>query len=151
MRRAFLFVAILAAACASQQGSTAKIPEPEVVVEQLSSVVPAARSIDGPLSLHYRVHVKNRAAEMVTLKRIDMNSVGYGSYSVDPTSRSFDLKVAAGAEDSVEFWTGGHIVDPSLTGANGPVTLRAVAHFEAPSGAFQTMVIQQVRPQGVPD
>jgi hypothetical protein len=151
MRRAFSFLALLAAACASQQGPSAKIPEPEVVIEQLSSVVPAARNIDGPLALQYRIHVKNRAAEAVTLKRIDLNSVGYGSYSVGPTSRAFDLKVAPGAEEAAEFWTNGQIVDPSLTGANGPVTLRAVAHFDASSGRFQTVVIQQVRPQGVPE
>ena len=121
------------------------ITEPEIVIEQISSVAPAARGISGGISVHYRLHVRNAANEPVTLKRVDLSSVGYGSYDIGPLSRPFDVTIAPGRESSVEFWAPAQISDPSITGANGPVTLRAIMLFDSPAGQLQTMVTQQVR------
>ncbi len=119
--------------------------EPEVVIEQISNIAPAARNISGGISVRYRVRVRNLANEVVTLKRIDLRSIGYGSYDIDPQSRPFDVSIKPGSESHVELWANGSISNPSITGANGPVTLRAVMLFDSPSGQLQTVVTQQVR------
>lgn len=142
---------LVLAACASQVKPTASLPDPPVAIEQLSSVSLAARNITGGITLHYLVRVQNVAGQPVTLRRIDMNSIGYGSYSVDQTSRPFNVTIDPQKQAEVEIWTSGQIVDASLTGANGPVTLRAVLWFDSPVGSLQTVVIQQVRPQNVSD
>jgi len=146
MRRRSAALLLLLAACSTQQlGRKSPVTEPEVVIEQLSSVAPAARNISGPISLHYRVRVRNVANEVVTLKRVDLASVGYGSYNVGPFSRAFDVAIKPGGESDVELWAPGMITDPSVAGANGPVTLRAVLLFDSPSGQLQSVFTQQVR------
>jgi len=146
MRRTCAALLLLLAACSAQQlGRKSPVTEPEVVIEQLSNVAPVARGIDGPISLHYRVRVRNVANEAVTLKRVDLASVGYGSYNVGPFSRPFDLAIRPGAESNVELWAPGMITDPSVTGANGFVTLRAILLFDSASGQLQTVITQQVR------
>src|SRR3954452_14049387 len=127
MRRRYAALLLLLAACSVQQlGRKSPVTEPEIAIEQLSRVAPVARGISGAISLHYRVRVRNVANEAVTLKRVDLASVGYGSYTVSPFSRPFDVTIKAGRESDVELWAPGMITDPSVTGANGPVTLRAI-------------------------
>ena len=146
MRRHCAALLLLLAACSAQQlGRKSPVTEPEIVIEQLSNVAPAARGISGPISLHYRVRVRNVANEAVTLKRVDLATVGYGSYNVGPFSRSFDVGIKPGGESDVELWAPGTITDPSVTGANGFVTLRAVLLFDSQSGQLQTVVTQNVR------
>jgi hypothetical protein len=146
MRRHCAALLLLLAACSAQQlGRKSPVTEPEIVIEQLSAVASAARNVSGPIPLHYRVRVRNVANETVTLKRIDIVSVGYGAYSVGPYSRGFDVAIKPGGESAVELWAPGTIVNPSVAGANGPVTLRAVMRFDSPAGQLQTVVTQQVR------
>jgi len=146
MRRLVAALLLLLAACSTGQlGRKSRVADPEIVIEQLSNVAPAARNIDGGIPLHYRIRVRNVADEPVTLKRIDLSSVGYGSYDVMPHSQGFDVKINPGSESKVELWVPGQITNPSITGANGPVTLRAIMLFDSPSGQLQTAVTQQVR------
>jgi hypothetical protein len=146
MRRHCAALLLLLAACSLQPaGRKSPVAEPEIVIEQLSAVAPAARNVSGPISLHYRVRVRNVANEAVTLKRLDLSSVGFGSYSVGPFSRGFDVNIKQGGESDVELWVPGMIADPTVAGANGPVTLRAILLFDSASGQLQTVVTQQVR------
>lgn len=152
MRRLLAALFLFLAACSAQQlGRKSPVTEPEIVIEQLSSVAPAARNLSGPITLHYRVHVRNVANETVTLKRVDLTSVGYGSYNVGPFSRAFDVAIKPGGESNVELWAPGSIADPSVTGANGPVTLRAIVLFDSASGQVQTVVTQQVKSASAAD
>ena len=146
MRRAFAVLVLGLAACSANQLSRkSPIAEPEVVIEQTSNVAPAARNITGGITVRFRVRVRNLANEVVTLKRIDMRSIGIGSYTIDGISQAFNVGIKPGSESAVEFWAAGFIADPSVTGANGPVTLRAVMLFDSASGQLQTVVTQQVR------
>jgi hypothetical protein len=152
VRRAVPVLALLVAACSAQQlGRKPPLPEPEVAIEQLSAVPVAARNVSGPLSVHYAVHVRNVAGQPITLKRIDLGTVGYGSYSVATQSRPFDATIEPGGESAVELWLPAQIVDPSLAGANGPVTIRAVLLFDSPAGQLQTSITRQVRSATAPD
>jgi hypothetical protein len=146
MRRSLAAILLLLAACAAQQlGRKSPVAEPEIVIEQISNVAPAARNVAGGISVRYRIRVRTVAKEPVTLKRIDLVSVGYGAYNVGSLSRPFDVTIKPGSESSVEVFALGQILDPSIAGANGPVTLRAVMLFDSPLGQLQKVVTQQVR------
>ena len=146
MRRRFAAILLLFAACAAQQlGRKSPVADPEIVIEQLSSVAPAARNVAGNISVHYRIRVRNVANVEVTLKRVDLVTVGLGSYNLGSLSRPFDVPIKSGSESSVEVWASAQITDPSVTGANGPVTMRAVLLFNSAAGQLQAVVTQQVR------
>lgn len=140
MRR-FAVLALLLAACASARPPVA---EPEIVIEQLSRVVPAAEHGIGPVTLQYRVTIHNVADKPITLKHIDLGTVGEGAYTLPSSSRTFDLLIGPGQTQSVTFYLTGSVTDPTIIGANGPVTLRAVVGFDSPVGSFQTVHTQQV-------
>ena len=135
----FAFAFLLAGcATAAQQG------QPEIHITQLSNVSEAARHITGGLSVQYKVDVINRAATPITIKRIDVISLGSGAYSVRPTSYPVDKAIAAGESAVLQFWVPAKIDDPTIVGANGPVSLRVTLQYETPAGMTQAIVVQQV-------
>lgn len=137
---------MIAGCSANQLASKSPIPEPEVSIEQISAVVPAARNVTGGIPVNYRVTVHNVANVPITVKRIDVNSIGLGAYSLEPTSKPCDLAVAAGATSALEFWASA-VADTTILGANGPVTIRMVVLFDSPAGQFQTVGTAQVHAQ----
>jgi len=145
-----LLLAAALAGCASSRSESglgqAKVNliEPEVTFTQTNLVPQVARGVTGGVPVHYEVRIANKSAEPITLTRIEVQSMGYGAYELSPQSRPFKQKIAPDHFEVVEFWAPATIEDPTLYGANGPVTLRAVAHFDSPVGQFQQVVVQQV-------
>ena len=153
MKKQTIVAMVLTAAlagCASSQSESGlghakvKLTEPELTFVQTSLVPQVARDITGNIPVHYRVRVANRSGEPITLTSIQVQSMGYGAYTLPPQSRPFKQKIAPDHFEEVEFWVPAIIEDASLYGANGPVTLRAVAHFDSPVGQFDQVVVQQV-------
>lgn len=143
-RTLLILTALAIAGCAANQlASKAPIAEPDVTIDQLSSVAPAARNMTGGITVDYQVTVHNNANIPITIKRVDVNSIGAGAYDLDPTSKPFDLTIAAGGTSSVEFWAAG-VASQTILGANGPVTVRVVVLFDSPAGQFQTVATEQV-------
>lgn len=99
----------------------------------------------GGVSVQYGISINNTTTTSLRFKRIDIQSVGMGAYSLAPTSKPFDVTLAPGETRVVELWAPAIIDNNTIVGANGPVTLRAVAHFESAAGQFQSVVVQQVR------
>jgi len=153
MRKIF-FVALaltaLLAGCTSSTSdsglgrATANLVQPELTFQQVSIVPQVARHVTGNVPVHYRVRVANKSAEPITLTRIEVRSIGMGAYTLNPQSHPFKKMVAPDHFEVVDFWLPAVIDDPTVYGANGPVTLRAVAHFDSPVGQFDQVVIQQV-------
>ncbi|HKO58796.1 MAG TPA: hypothetical protein VJ276_23215 [Thermoanaerobaculia bacterium] len=147
---ALSLAALLLAGCASSKSDSGlgkakvKLAEPELVLQQVSTVPSAARHVEGGIPLKYRLRVANRAGEPITLKRIDIVSLGSGAYRLPSTSRPFQTVIQPDHYDVVEFWAPGVIEDVTILGANGPVTLRLTAHFDSPVGQFDHVVVQQV-------
>ena len=140
------FVAISCTSMKSDSGlgqAPADLIRPEVTVTQLSGIPSAARHVDGGLPINYRIQVANKAGETITLKHITVVSMGRGAYNVPQTSRPFQLDVKPEAFGTADFWVPA-TADSTISGANGPVTLRVVAHFDSPVGQFDEIVIQQV-------
>ena len=144
MRRALAILLVLAAGCASQAARKAPVAEPEVEIEQTSGVVEPARHLIGPINLRYVVRVRNVAKEPVTLKRIDLISIGEGAYNVS-LSRPFNETIQPSAESSVQIVGSGNVPFSTPSGANGPVVLRATLTFNSAAGDWQTIITQPVR------
>lgn len=151
MRLLPLIVPLVALACASSSPSKSAGPEPELLISQISNIPEAARHITGRISVQYAVSVKNTTPAALQLKRIDVQSIGFGAYSLAPTSLPFKVAIAPGETKIVQFWGAAFIDSSTIMGANGPVTLRAMAEFDSASGPLRTTVVQQVHESGFSD
>jgi hypothetical protein len=140
--------ALISCASAAPDSSKAPLDEPQIQITQLSNIGEAARHMTGAISVRYRVDVENRASTPITLKRIDIVSIGAGAYNLRPTSVPFGEQLNPGESRSVQFWAPASIDDPTILGANGPVTLRLTVYYETPGGTAQTIVVQQVQAGG---
>ncbi len=107
-------------------------------------MAPVVRNMSGALPVEYRIAVHNNANVPLTIKRVDISSIGVGAYSLEPIPKPFDAAVAPATTGAVEFWASGNIGDPTIIGANGPVTLRVVVLFDSPAGQFQKVITAQV-------
>jgi hypothetical protein len=142
-------VVLLVAAGCSSSGTAAnkpnanKVARPEILLVQTSGVPIAARNSDGMLSIHYAMRVENLADETIKLRQVTVQSITEGAYSVEPSSRPFNLAIEPKQRGQVEFWA---VARPSgtLIGANGPVTMRVTCQFDSAAGKFQHIVMQHV-------
>jgi hypothetical protein len=134
--------------CASAPDSNKPSSEPAILITQLSNVAEVARQISGGISVQYRVEVTNRAKEPITIKRIDVISLGAGAYTLRPASTPFNAQLNPGESQALQFWASAFIDDVTILGANGPVTLRVTVHYDTPAGSTQSIVVQQVHASG---
>jgi hypothetical protein len=109
--------------------ATVDLDDPDIEIKQLSTVPFAARHVAGSIPVHYEVSVGNRSKEPITIKQISVVSMGYGAYIVEQTSRPFSKLIQPDTGGSVDFWVPARVDDPSVVGANGPVTLRQFQHI----------------------
>lgn len=152
MPRSLLVVAALtfAVSCSSMRSDSGlgntkvSIIKPEIDIAQISSVPQAARHVEGGIPVHFAMRVANRFGETITLKSVNLQSVGVGAYDVASTSRPFKTKIQPDQEETVEFWVPANVGMSTIVGANGPVTLRATLYFDSPVGQFQEVIIRQV-------
>lgn len=147
MRKLLASAVLFLAACTSTR-ATAPVTSPEIRIVQTSGVPSAARNMAGPIPLRYAVRVTNRAKEPITLKRITAQSIGSGAYELRSQSKPFNEEIAPDVRRDVEFWASGFVADPTILGANGPVTIRLIVHFDSPKGEFDEFVVQQVNATG---
>jgi hypothetical protein len=151
MTRIALAALTLLTACASSSTPQPTGREPQLLIQQLSNIPEAARNITGRISVQYALSVTNVTPAALRLKRIDVQSIGYGAYTLTATSLPFDVEIAPGETKTVQFWGAAFIDTTTIMGANGPVTLRAVAQFDSARGPVRTTVVQQVHESGFSD
>ena len=132
---------LLVTACA---GTATGVAEPEIKIVQASVVSPAATHVTGGVPVEYAMTVKNTSDQPITLKRVDLITQGYGAYTLQPTSKPFDVMIPPGTSQVLQIMAAADIDVASMVGANGPVTVRATVQFDSPKGAFRTVVVQQV-------
>jgi len=147
MRTALTLTALLiAAGCATT--STAPGPEPDINIYQVSRVAVGTEHDTGPISTQFAVEVKNKLAEPLSLRRVALQSIGGGSYTLPSYSQAFNETIAPGETKRVAFWAAAYVSMNTLAGANGPVTLRAAVDFEAGGKKFQKVEVQNVGTMG---
>ena len=141
MRRFALIAVLVAVACASDR--TAAIADPDFALLQISRMPEVATHVAGSFPVKYRLHVGNHAPIPITLKVVSLQSVGMGAYDVPATSRPFNAQIAPEQSAEVEFFVPAVVQDPTILGANGPVTLHGIVTFDSPWGAFQRSFMLQ--------
>jgi hypothetical protein len=141
MRRLAFLVLLVLASCATDQ--TTKIPDPDFALVQISTMPGAARHVTGGFPVQYRLHVGNHATIPITLKRVSVQSVGMGAYDVPSVTSPFDVKIAPEQSTEVDFWVPAVVIQPTILGANGPVTLHGVVVFNSEWGPFQRTFLLQ--------
>ena len=139
-----LLLFLIGCSSAAPDSKKAPVDEPEILISQISDIAEAARHITGPIQVQYRVDIGNRSKDPITIKRIDVVSIGAGAYNLRPTSVPFDARLNPGESQALQFWGSASIDDPTIIGANGPVTLRVTVQYTTPAGGRQSIVVQQV-------
>jgi hypothetical protein len=147
MKRVLFAVAalVLASSCSSVDNRVkAHLIPPELAIRQINAVQSVSRSINGPLPINFQVDIANRSNEPIQLERIEVQSMGAGAYTINTTTRPFqNVTIAPDKVEQVEFWVPA-VVEDSITGANGPVTLRVIAYFGTELGKFREVYVRTV-------
>ena len=143
-------VLFIAAACTSGNQlskNVAHIPQPEITIigrTDMTNIPTVAAGVPA----HFEFRIVNQADVPITLRRIDLDSLGGGSIGIQSKNRQFDTVIAPHSVQSVDFLTTAFVNDPSSFAGRSPVLIRAVALFDSPEGSLQKVVQQQVRPEG---
>jgi hypothetical protein len=147
MRTILLLPALLIlAACATNSGAPGL--EPDINIYQVSRVAVGTEHDTGPVSAQFAVEVKNKLAEPLSLRRVAVQSIGGGAYTLPSYSQAFNETIAPGETKRVAFWAPAFVAVNTVAGANGPVTLRAALDFEAGGKKFQKVEVQNVGTMG---
>ena len=96
------------------------------------------------MPVRYEIQVTNEAAVPVTLKRIDLSSLGGGGFTLQARTRVYDATIAPGETRSVDFETTAYINDPLSYESRAPVAIRAVALFDSAEVKVQSIAQQRV-------
>ena len=149
MTRTLAALALLLVSCSSSGPAARQAPnEPEINLTQISNVAEAARNITGGISVEFRVSVTNQGRDPITVTRVGVQSMGAGAYTLPPASTPYNETVHAGETRNLDLWAPATIYDPTILGANGPVTIRAIVYYTTPSGPTQSIVVRQVHAYG---
>ena len=138
-----------ATATAAQLSTTGAKPpailQPRVDLVQL--VGPQELNFEyGEIEMKYALRVTNPGAVAITLRQIQIMTVGeHGSYIVPQSSYFFRESVASGTERSIVFHAKAlsegnrYRID-----AEAPVSVRVISYFEAPTGNFRKSFIKNL-------
>jgi hypothetical protein len=150
MRTVIFSAVLLAAACTSGNQlsqNVAHIPQPEITIigrTDMTNVPTVASGIEA----HFEFRIVNQADVPITLRRIDLDTLGGGGINVQARNRPFNIVIAPHTVQSADFMTTAFINDPNSFSGRSPVQIRAVVLFDSPQGSLQKVVQQQVRPEG---
>jgi LEA14-like dessication related protein len=141
---------LIAAACTSgnQLSQTvAHIPTPDITIigrTDLTNVPTVASGVEA----HFEFRITNQAEVPITLKRIEMSSLGGGGIAIESKNRPFNIVIPPHSVSTADFMTTALISDPSSYSGRSPIQVRATCLFDSPEGSLQKVVQQQVRPEG---
>jgi hypothetical protein len=138
------------AACSSGNGisqTAAHIPQPEITIIGRTDLTNVP-TVSSGITVHYEFRIVNQAEVPITLRRIDLDSLGGGGITLQSKTRLFNTVIDPRAAQSVDFITIAYIQNPNDYTGRSPVQIRAVALFDSAEGSLQKVVQQQVRPEG---
>jgi hypothetical protein len=151
MRNAIALTALfIAAACATgnQLSQTAaRIPPPDITITtrtDLTNVPTVASGVEA----HFEFRIVNQAEVPITVRHIDMVSLGGGGIVLEAKNRPYNTAIQPHQAQTVDYMTTALISDPSSYSGRSPIQVRATCLFDSPEGSLQKVVQQQVRPEG---
>lgn len=150
MRQLLASVACAAFIACGSSGSGSAVP----TAEKIGTVEPETELIQligpeqlnweaGQIEMKYALRITNKASEPITLRQIQIQTVGLeGPYTIPQSSYFFREPVTAGVTRPVEFFAKAYSVgDRYRIDAQAPVSIRIIAYFEAPKGNFRQAFI----------
>jgi hypothetical protein len=140
---ASLLFAIALVSCSSSSTPKANIIQPEIDLVQV--VGPAELNYpNGGADLRFDVEIANRSGEPITLKRVELASMGPGAYTLRRDFKIFNETIAPGRTATVTVWAKA-LLRGSTISEQEPVRVRGVLHFDSPAGPFHSIVMREFR------
>ena len=145
MKRATILSILLLAACATSQDAPVN-PAPDVLIEQTygPANIPYSRGTNSIVG-EYAISVQNKADVPITIKRVDLQSVGGTTIAMRREDRAFDVSVNPGSVETVKLNPRMYFTSTgSSAPSNEPLTVRATIHFDSPNGTFRRIVTRTI-------
>lgn len=142
-----LLASALLTACATR--SKVQVTRPEVELVQLVGPGDVAMG-SGPMQIQFGLRVANRASEPITLRRVELSSVGTGAYVLRREFHPFNQLIRPEQYEDVTFWARGYVFGRRFDPSREPVTVRAILYFDSPDGSFQQIVQKNLDQFGGP-
>jgi len=140
---AVLLFAFVFVACSSSSTPKANIIQPEV--DLLQVIGPAELNYPrGVADLKFEVEIENRSGEPITLKRVELASIGTGAYLLRRDFHVYNETISPHTTRSVTVWAKAQIYGGTIS-EQEPVRVRGVLHFESPVGPFHSVVVREFR------
>ena len=124
------------------------VTPPEIDFVQLSG--PAEQNYaQGDIEIQYGLRIRNEAATPITLRTIQVQSVGLGgSYRLRPNTYYFERAVQPQQSEDVTFWAKAISQgDAAANDISAPITVRVTAIFDSPAGSFRRVFSKMLAQQ----
>ncbi|HEX2122827.1 MAG TPA: hypothetical protein VHL59_14435 [Thermoanaerobaculia bacterium] len=143
---------LFALACSSSQPDgtpRVAVTKPEMIFVQL--VGPADLNYPtGSIEVQYGMRISNRWSEPITLRKIELTSMGAGGpYVLKGETYFFQQKIAPAEYSDVTWWAEAYASGNAFAlDATAPVSVRAVAYFETSQGAMRKAIVRNFTQNG---
>lgn len=133
-------------ACSSAQPLPQGIREPEVALAQVFAGEGLFQR-PGQVSVPFVIQVTNTSEVPITLERVQLRSIGAGSYEVSQTIGVGRQEIAPGETRQISFsaWV---VSSGGAMNAAVPTTVRAIAHFDSSRGKFRSVFTETLGGMG---
>lgn len=150
MKQLFVSAVCAAIIACSSSGSGSNVP----TAEKIGTVAPQTELVQlvgpeqlnweaGEIELKYALRVTNPTAEAITLRQIQIQTVGQeGPYNIPQSSYFFREAVGPNSTRAIEFFAKAYSEGNRYkVDAQSPVAIRVIAYFEASKGNFRQAFI----------
>jgi hypothetical protein len=145
MRASFAVAVVLLIALSGYASSSSDSPKIDVRLTQIST--PADTFFfRGPISLQYQLSIANPTGEPVTLRRLELSTLGPGAYFLRTGATPITRTIRANGTTTITLSAWGRASGGDLR-MEEPVTIRGLAYFDRPHGkGFVRQFIETLRP-----
>jgi hypothetical protein len=140
----FSLVLLLTSACASSKQSTGAADK--VDLQLVQTYGPDVFYMRGTVPVEYQLVMTNRTGQPLTLRNLNLQTVGAGAYRLRTGDTPMNQPVAANGTTAMKLSMWGQS-NGSYLRMSDPVTIRGIARFDSPSGPI-TKIFTQMVPQG---
>ncbi|HEX9458096.1 MAG TPA: hypothetical protein VGA84_03075 [Thermoanaerobaculia bacterium] len=145
MRARIAAAAVLLIALSGTAWGASDSPKLNISMQQLTSSGDMFY-FRGPINIQYQLSIENPTNQPVTLKRLELSSLGPGSYSIHTGSTPITRTIVPRGTTTLTLSVWGRAAGGYLR-SEEPVTVRGVAYFEGPNGhSFVRQFIENFRP-----
>lgn len=137
--------AFLACASGDAPNQNVRLNEPDLHIVQITG--PADQKFPtGYIQVQYGMRIGNRSGETITLRQLDLESMGGGGpYRLRRETYYFNIPIAADQFHDFAFWANAYSTGNwRSVDAYAPVSIRGVAHFDSPAGRVRKIFVKVI-------